>query len=189
MKTRAGRKFFLTALFLIVSALTQATPDAGAGEKAMAFSIRSDDIRDGERIARRFTCEGEDVSPELHWQDAPEGTESFVLIVEDPDAPVGTFIHWVLYNIPADLEGLERGASRSAAIKGDMREGVTGFGRRGYNGPCPPPGHGDHRYYFRLLALDTKKLDVRNNANKADVEEAMRGHTLAEASLMGIYSR
>ncbi len=161
-----------------------------AGERQMAFSLKSDDIQQGERIEKRFTCDGEDLSPELHWDDVPAGTKSLALIVEDPDAPMGTFIHWVLYNIPADLGGLARGASRSEAMeKAGMKEGTTGFGRRGYNGPCPPPGHGDHRYYYRLLALDVKKLDVRGKANKADVEEAMRGHILAEASLMGIYSR
>ncbi len=151
----------------------------------MGFSIKSADFKDGQRVPRRFTCEGEDISPELSWEGAPEGTESLALIVEDPDAPMGTFIHWVIYNLPPDLKGLRRGASGSGAIK----EGVSSFGRIGYNGPCPPPGHGDHRYYFRLRALDVKELDVTKNANKGDVEEAMNGHILAETSLMGIYSR
>ncbi len=181
----------LLALITIAAAAWAAGAQAAmAGERQMAFSLKSSDIQQGERIEKRFTCDGEDISPELHWEDVPAGAESLALIVEDPDAPMGTFIHWVLYDIPADLDGLARGASRSDALKrAGMKEGTTGFGRRGYNGPCPPPGHGDHRYYFRLLALDVKRLDVRGNANKADVEEAMRGHILAEASLMGIYSR
>ncbi len=186
MTTRS--KFILAALLLVLVCVPWA-PRARAGEKDMTFVLESKDIRAGERISRRFTCEGEDVSPELHWHGVPPGTKSLALIVEDPDAPMGTFIHWVLYNIPADLGGLSRGASRTTAIKGEMREGVSGFGRTGYNGPCPPPGHGDHRYFFNLVALDIKKLDVKDNANKADVDEAMTGHILAEASLMGTYSR
>jgi len=177
------KKFYIPFFVLIFVALA-AFNQAVAGDE-MGFSIKSVHIKQGERIERRFTCDGEDISPELKWDGVPEGTQSLVLIVEDPDAPMGTFIHWVVYDIPAALGGFETGASGGGALA----EGISSFGRKGYNGPCPPRGHGDHRYYLRLKALDIKRLNVKDRANRADVEAAMNGHVLAETYIMGIYGR
>ncbi len=182
-----AKKIYILFFALLFSGMAGVYPAVAEG--VMEFSIKSADIKANERVATRFTCDGEDLSPGLEWEGAPEGAKSLVLVVEDPDAPMGTFIHWVIYNIPAGLSGLERGASGTSAITGGMKEGVSSFGRIGYNGPCPPPGHGDHRYFFRLSALDVAELEVREGANKADVEAAMKGHVLSETSIMGTYSR
>ena len=133
-------------------------------------------------IPRRHTCDGDDVSPPLSWGDPPEGTSSFALIVDDPDAPAGVFTHWVAWGIPADARGLDEGESPSGSGKND-------FGRQAWGGPCPPPGHGPHHYVFRLLALDTATLDVGWGAGKQELERAVEGHVLKEARLVGTYER
>jgi len=185
--TIRAKKIYI--LFFVIFITGIGYSHTGAAGEEMGFSIKSSDIKAGERVAARFTCDGEDLSPALEWEGAPDGTESLALIVEDPDAPMGTFIHWVIYDIPGAVSGLKRDASKTAAITGGMKEGVSSFGRVGYNGPCPPPGHGEHRYYFRLRALDIKELDVKKGADQADVEAAMNGHVLAETSIMGTYGR
>jgi len=179
-------------IYILFFALLYLTMGGRAPAKAggfMGFDITSADIRANEPVATRFTCDGEDISPELRWEGAPQGTLSLALIAEDPDAPGGIFIHWVVYDIPADITGFKRGASGAKALGEGAKEGVSSFGREGYNGPCPPPGHGEHRYYFRLTALDIERLAVKNRANKADVKAAMEGHVLAETSIMSTYSR
>ncbi|MBI5810886.1 MAG: YbhB/YbcL family Raf kinase inhibitor-like protein [Deltaproteobacteria bacterium] len=155
----------------------------------MAFKVESLDIKEGGRIARSFTCEAEDTSPEIIWHDPPKGVKGYALITEDPDAPAGTFTHWVLYDIPASLNKLERGIGNPASLKDGMKHGVTDFGAKRYNGPCPPKGHGIHRYYFILRALDVATLGLSAGAKKNDVEKAMKGHIIGEARLMGTYSR
>ncbi|MFQ5441986.1 MAG: YbhB/YbcL family Raf kinase inhibitor-like protein [Thermodesulfobacteriota bacterium] len=159
------------------------------GDGAMAFGIKSPDFKEGQRIPVKFTCEGEDLSPELVWEGPPEGTKSYTLIVEDPDAPMGTFIHWVVYDVPPHLQKLERGIGGGGGLEGPVKQGVSSFGNTGYGGPCPPKGHGDHRYFFILRALDVENLGVGAGAEKADVERAMEGHILGEVSIMGKYSR
>ena len=145
----------------------------------------------GGMIPGKHTCDGEDVSPALSWSGAPPTTASFVIIMDDPDAPPGTWIHWVLYDLPGDLgvlkpalpktEKLESGAAHGACW------GVNSFSRVGYYGPCPPPG-APHRYYFRLYALDTR-LELPPGLTKQQILRAMEGHVLAEAELMGKYGR
>lgn len=176
--------FLLTALiFLYVF------PAYSSGGDAMALKIDSPDLKEGTRIAKRFTCEGEDLSPEITWSGAPAGVKSYSLITEDPDAPAGTFVHWVLYDIPAGTDKIERGAGNSASLKDGMKHGATDFGTKRYGGPCPPKGHGDHRYYFILRALDVETLGLPAGAKRSEVERAMKGHILGEARLMGKYSR
>jgi len=141
-------------------------------------------------IPPRFTCEGKDLSPPLAWSDAPQGTRSFVLIVDDPDAPDPaapqmTWVHWVLYDIAPTATGLPEAVAPSALPAG-TREGLNGFGRTGYGGPCPPTGR--HRYFFKLYALDIT-LPALQRPTKAAVEHAMRGHVLAEATLIGTYAK
>lgn len=156
------------------------------GGDEMAFKISSPDFKEGDTIPKKFTCEGEDVSPELNWEGAPAGTKSYSLIVEDPDAPVGTFTHWVLYDIPGNLNTLKRGATSGG---GDFKTGATDFGRSSYGGPCPPRGHGTHRYFFILRALDIESLGLTSGARKTEVEKKLKGHVLAEARLMGVFKR
>lgn len=140
----------------------------------------------GELIPAKYTCDGEDVSPALEWADPPEGTRSFALIVDDPDAPSGLFLHWLIWNIPGSEKGMaDRVGDADGSASGGL-QGRNGFGKLGYGGPCPPGG--THRYFFRLYALDTI-LDAPAGATRERVERAMQGHVLAEAELMGRYRR
>jgi Raf kinase inhibitor-like YbhB/YbcL family protein len=159
-------------------------------EAAMGLTLKSPDFSHGGGIPRRFTCEGEDASPALEWAGVPAGTRTLALIVDDPDAPDPaaprmTWVHWVLYDLPADSAGLAAAISPRALPPG-TREGRNDWKRTGYGGPCPPIGR--HRYFFRLYALDTFLGDLRQPA-KAQLEQAMRGHVLAQAELMGTYQK
>jgi Raf kinase inhibitor-like YbhB/YbcL family protein len=138
-----------------------------------------------EPIPATFTCDGEDASPPLQWNDPPHGTRSYALIVDDPDAPVGTWVHWVLYDLPADVRALEQAVPPDAERPDGSRHGKNSWGRLGYGGPCPPSG--THRYFTKLYALDTA-LDLDAGANAKQVLGALEGHILAEAQLMGTYS-
>jgi hypothetical protein len=136
-------------------------------------------------IPSKYTCDSLDVSPPLQISGVPEKTRSLVLIVDDPDAPNKTWVHWVLYNLPPDTESLPENFPTDAELESGARQGVTDFGSTGYGGPCPPSG--THRYFFKLYALDTM-LDIEGEGTKAEVTEAMKGHILAQAQLMGKYS-
>lgn len=138
-------------------------------------------------IPKKFTCEGPDLSPPLSWSGAPPGTQSFALIVDDPDAPAGTWVHWVLYDLPANTKDLAEGVPKEAQLSNGARQGRNDFRKIGYGGPCPPPGK-PHRYFFKLYALD-KMLDLKAGASKVEAESAMKGHILAQAQLMGRYGR
>lgn len=143
----------------------------------------------GGRIPLRFTCEGENISPPLSWRGVPEGTKSFALTCEDPDAPGGTFHHWAIWNISGARMGLAE-AFKPAAADHAIAEAINGFGKRGYRGPCPPKGHGVHHYHFRLFALDVEHLPVEGKAARCDaVADAARAHALAAAQLTGLYER
>ncbi len=151
------------------------------------LELRSDAFEDGGDIPVRYTCLGEDVSPGLNWSDVPAGTQSFVLIVDDPDAPFGTWVHWVAYDIPKDAAGLKEDVPKKFMLDNGTRQGFNSFRRIGYGGPCPPPGR-PHRYVFRLYALDTV-LRLGPGAGKGALTRAMRGHVLNEARLTGRFGR
>jgi hypothetical protein len=153
----------------------------------MPLQLTSAAFTEGSPIPVKYTCDGQDVSPPLKWSGAPEGARSFALIADDPDAPAGTWVHWVLYNLPASAAELPEGVPTSESIAGGGKQGRNDFGRFGYGGPCPPRGN-PHRYFFKLYALDTE-LNLPAHAAKPDVERAMRGHILAEEQLMGTYKR
>lgn len=153
----------------------------------MAFEIKSPVFAEGENIPKKYTCEGPDLSVPLTWTDPPAGTKSFALIADDPDAPMGTWVHWVLYDIPAEVRQLPEGVSRQETLKDGTRQGVTDFRRIGYGGPCPPPGP-VHRYFFKLYAAD-KKIGLLPGAAKRQVLDAIKGHILGEVQLMGRYKR
>lgn len=156
----------------------------------MTLTLTSPAFIDGGSIPAKYTCEGEDLSPALSWSGAPAGTKSFVLIVDDPDAPdpkapQRVWVHWVLYNLPSDSKGLPEGAGAKAPPAG-AAIGVNDWSRADYGGPCPPIGR--HRYFHKLYALDTM-LDGLRKPLKRDVEAAMKGHILAEATLLGTYQK
>jgi len=157
------------------------------GGDVMALSIRSLAFKDGDLIGTKYTCKGEDISPPLSWEDAPSGTKSFALICDDPDAPFMTWVHWVIYDIPADVTGLSEGVPKDKTLSNGAKQGITDFRSIGYGGPCPPPG-GPHRYFFKLYALDTV-LNLKPGLTKKDLLKAMEGHILGEAQLIGRFKR
>jgi Raf kinase inhibitor-like YbhB/YbcL family protein len=148
-----------------------------------AFVLTSSAFTHGSPIPIQFTCDGGDQPPPLQWTGAPPGTRSFALIVHDPDAPGGDFAHLVTFNLPPAARAYPPDGAAAGV------PGTNDFGKSGYNGPCPPRGHGRHRYYFTLSALDRDRLDLPQGARRAEVESARRGHMLAQAELMGTYER
>jgi Raf kinase inhibitor-like YbhB/YbcL family protein len=172
---------------LALLAIAAGAPRCAAAD---ALTLTSDAFANGAAIPTRHTCEGEDVSPALAWSGAPPATKSFVVIVDDPDAPdpaapKGTWVHWVLYEVPASAHALPAAAARASLPPG-TREGLNDWNATGWRGPCPPVGR--HRYVFKLYALDAVLGDVAH-PTKAAVEQAMRGHVLAEAQLTGVYQK
>lgn len=153
----------------------------------MAFELKSDAFQNGKLIPARYTCDGVNLSPKLMWSGAPEKTKSFALISDDPDAPVGTWVHWVVWNIPAASSELKEGIAKIPALPDGTKQGFTDFKRAGYGGPCPPGG--THRYFFKLYALDNTIDNLPSNATKSQLESAMKGHILGKSELMGTYSR
>ncbi len=153
----------------------------------MEIQLASPAFAEGGTIPQKYTADGEDVSPPLTWPDAPEGTQSFALVCEDPDAPRKTWIHWVLYNVPAAARELVEGQAQEAHLSGGAMQGVNDFGKVGYGGPSPPPGK-PHRYYFKLYALDAR-LPAQERLTRDRLLAAMNGHILAEGQVMGTYGR
>jgi hypothetical protein len=153
----------------------------------MPFELKTTASAAGGEIPKKHTCDGADVSPALNWNHAPAGTQSFALIADDPDAPVGTWTHWIIWNIPAQTTALPEGVPKVVDSGDGARQGRNDFKRIGYGGPCPPPGK-PHRYFFRLYALDAK-LDVKAGAGRSELEQAMKEHVLAHTELMGTYRR
>jgi Raf kinase inhibitor-like YbhB/YbcL family protein len=153
----------------------------------MSLALSSKSFSNGGEIPKKFTCDGEDVSPELSWNEAPAGTKSWALLADDPDAPVGNWNHWTVWNVPPEARGLREGVSKTAQLPDGTQQGLNDFGKVGYNGPCPPPGK-PHRYYCKLFALDTK-LTLKERSRKQDLESAMKGHVLGQAEWMGRYGR
>jgi Raf kinase inhibitor-like YbhB/YbcL family protein len=137
----------------------------------------------GTDIPRKFTCDGPDVSPALSWNDPPKGTETFALVMDDPDAPGGTWVHWVIYDLPAEIRELCEGVPKERDLSGGARQGRNDFGKIGYNGPCPPRG-AVHRYFFKLYALNSK-MNLKPRVSKDELERAMKGHILAQVELVG----
>ena len=182
---------FLTAVLLIALAgcgagdRTKNDPQEGTSmdnATLAKLSLTSDAFKDGQPIPAEYTCDGAGRSPALSWGEPPPGTGSFALVVDDPDAPGGTFRHWGVFDIPATERSI------GAGVKGGT-EASNDFGKPGYGGPCPAKGHGPHRYRFKLFALDVERLDTLANPRVADVETAARKHAIAEGELIGTYDR
>ena len=157
------------------------------GGEAMALQLDSSAFQANAKIPQKYTCDGENLSPPLSWKEPPAGTESFALISDDPDAPMGTWVHWVLYNLPGDATELPEGVAQTETLPNGAKQGMTDFRKVGYGGPCPPPGK-PHRYFFKLYALKSP-LNLPPGATKADFLVAAQEHILAQAELVGIYER
>ena len=153
----------------------------------MSIQITSTAFSEGQPISQKYTCQGNDFSPPLAWTNTPPNTKSLALIMDDPDAPAGTWVHWVLYDLPATTTELAENTPKSAQLPGGTKQGLNSWPRLGYNGPCPPSGK-PHRYFFKLYALDTM-LNLKPGVTKKDLLKAMEGHVLAEGQLMGTYQR
>ena len=153
----------------------------------MAFKLTSNSFSQGRTIPQKHTCDGADISPALQWTDAHQGTQSFSLIMDDPDAPGGTWVHWLLYNLPASVHELPEALPKKKELSSGAQQGLNDFRKNGYGGPCPPPGPA-HRYSFRLYALDCmSKLEP--GATKSELEKAVQGHILGQTELMCRYGR
>jgi Raf kinase inhibitor-like YbhB/YbcL family protein len=175
--------------FVLVTILSSCNTDEPTVEADMPFELKSDAFVNGQSIPAKHSCIGKNVSPALTWNDPPAGTQSFALIMEDPDAPMGTWVHWVLSNIPIDRRGLEEDlpvTGKNVANTNGIFVGKNSSGNIGYDGPCPP--RGTHRYYFKLYALDIQ-IGLLPGATKEDVLREMNGHVLAQAELMGTFSK
>lgn len=152
----------------------------------MEIKMKSTAFGEGGMIPKKYTCDGEDVSPPLSWGPVPGGTKSLALICDDPDAPMGTWVHWVLFNLPPNIQELPENIPPQKMLENGAKHGITDFRRLGYGGPCPPGG--THRYYFKLYALDTE-INLDAGITKKQLLKAMEGHILAEGQLMGKYKR
>jgi hypothetical protein len=176
----------LIALLLVPALLIAAAVPLWSQQQRRDMKIESSAFAPGQPIPQKYTCEGTDVSPAFRWSGAPAGTKTFALIADDPDAPARTWVHWVLFNLPAATQLLPEAVPKTESAAGGV-QGRNDFGKIGYGGPCPPPGH-PHRYFFKLYALDSELL-LTSSATKKDVDGAMQGHVLAQAELMGTYQR
>jgi Raf kinase inhibitor-like YbhB/YbcL family protein len=173
------------SVFILCGANLGVSANSATGKATM--QITSTAFREGQPIPEEYTCDEKNASPPLQWTGAPESTKSLVVIADDPDAPVGTWVHWVLYDLPPSVSALPEGLPKSQHTPQGAKQGLNDFKHLGYGGPCPPPGK-PHRYFFKLYALDTV-LNLRPGSRKQDVERAMDKHVLAEGHLMGTYQR
>jgi Raf kinase inhibitor-like YbhB/YbcL family protein len=191
-------KFVLATLILILTSNLVIANDCFAGplrrlanmERNMQkpkLVMYSSAFKNGERIPTHYTADDANVSPPLSWGTPPTGTKSFALICEDPDAPMGTFIHWIIYDIPADKKGLQQGVSTQPSLPDGTKQGTTSFHKIGYGGPAPPPGK-PHRYFFKLYALDSM-FNLPNSIDAKQFHSFVSAHTLGEADLLGTYGR
>jgi len=185
------KQFFL--VFTLISLLTlylwsEDTKNIGIADMSSSrLTITSSAFKMGSTIPKKYTGDGVDVSPPLSWDGVPEGTKSLALISDDPDAPVGTWVHWVIFNIPSSEKGLPEGVPKQNTLSNGAKQGMNDFRKIGYNGPAPPPGK-PHRYYFKLYALDIV-LDLPAGIKKSELLKAMEGHILSTSEYMGTYQR
>ncbi len=184
MKEQTDRIIIIVMFFLLCLGLVCDVFSATKGGRTMKITSRA--FNDGEMIPMKYTCDGNDVSPPLEWDNVPENTKSLALISDDPDAPGGTWVHWVVYDIPASMKTLTENIRPERELSSGIRQGNNDWSKIGYGGPCPPSG--THRYYFKLYALNAV-LSLKPGATKEQLLRAMKGHILEEAQLMGKYQR
>ena len=178
---------FLYSLFLSILVCSgQSKNQTSKIKEGGEMEIKSSAFKEGAIIPGKYTCDNIDISPPLEWSQIPDGTKTFALICDDPDAPVGTWVHWVLFNLPGNILELPENMPKLEVLKNGGKQGKNDFGKIGYGGPCPPGG--THRYYFKIYALD-KELDTKPGITKKELLKAMEGYILAEGQLMGRYKR
>ena len=171
-------------VFLLALGVTSALAQGRGGS---SVKVTSSAFAPGTMIPEQYTCKGNDVSPAIEWGEAPAQATSFAVIMDDPDAPRGTWVHWVMWNIPASTRSLPQGVAKHEQLDDGTRQGRNSNGNVGYNGPCPPMGQ-THRYFFRMYALDTK-LDLTAGAERSELDAAMKGHVLAQGEYMGTFHK
>jgi len=185
--TKVNRLRAARAVFAFLIGVVVANSSAAQKTEKGQMQLTSTAFSEAAPIPAKYTCDDKNLSPPLKWSGVPAGAKSLVLIADDPDAPVGTWIHWVLYALPSSVTELPEDVPKGQYTVGGGRQGVNDFKHLGYGGPCPPPGKA-HRYFFKLYALDAP-LDMKPGATRKDVERAMEKHVLAQAQLMGTYNR
>ena len=180
--------FFAALLFACASPPqpVEQHPAATPQEEKVGLKVTSTAFNEGQPIPKQYTCDGINISPPLEWSGVPKTAKTIAIICDDPDAPAGTWVHWVLYNLPADKIGLIENTPATEILPGGGLQGTNDFKKIGYGGPCPPSG--THRYFFKLYALDAE-LSLKSGATKADLEKAMEGHIVSQGRLMGTYRR
>jgi len=183
----AGRLTAAALAGLTVLPESRGEPAATSKETKPMIKVTSPAFSAGQPIPTKYTCDGADVSPPLKWDGVPDGTKSLALICDDPDAPAGTWVHWVVYDLPRTATELTEKTAATDTLPNGAKQGLNDFKRTGYGGPCPPPGE-THRYFFKLYALSIA-TSLKPRASKADVLRAMQGHVLAEGELTGTYQR
>jgi len=188
-----GFAIALLATTMVAACVKQQKPSSvmapGPGQTpspSNVFTLTSNAFKDGQPIPRQYTCDGVNVSPGLEWTGVPKTAKTITIIADDPDAPSGTFTHWVLYNLPSETMGMVENLPATQNLKSGGQQGENDFDQVGYGGPCPPSG--THHYFFKIYALDDE-LTLNAGAKKADVEKAMEGHIVGQAQLMGTYKR
>jgi Raf kinase inhibitor-like YbhB/YbcL family protein len=189
---RKNGLLFAMLLLIMATVVGCAQPSPPAEQvlpesEEMPLTMTSTAFADGANIPAKYTCDGESISPELAWAQVPAGTASFALIMEDPDAPIKNFTHWVIFNLPPDTQGLPEAVPKDATLANGALQGKNGGGSTRYLGPCPPKGS-PHHYRFTLYALDTS-LDLTAGASKDQVLQAMEGHIIGQGQLVGLYQR
>lgn len=173
----------LVVFMILINCSKEGNSKDPGGVTMTALKVTSTAFKEGEMIPRKYTCDDRDVSPQLGWSGVPAGATSIAIICDDPDAPAGTWVHWVVFNIPAAVKVLAEGVS---SLPAGARLGINDFRKKNYGGPCPPGG--THRYYFKVYALDTM-LNLKEGSTKGELLKAMEGHILAQGQVMGKYSR
>ena len=188
MRYKVAQIFFFPLLLITLGGCKAVAPiSPPEGERTMTIKISSPAVEEGGLIPRRFTCDGEDLSLPLAWSGMPPEAKSLALIVDDPDAPVGIWVHWILYDMSPTLTSLPEGVVKTPSVSGIGIQGTNDFHKIGYGGPCPPKGK-PHRYFFKLYALDSL-LNLQPGVTKAALEKAMQGHILAQGQWFGVYRR
>ena len=181
------RQTFICLATLAVLSIAGQSHNTKTGAKIMEIKLTSPSFEEGGTIPTKYTCDGADISPHLKWDSVPEGTKSIALIADDPDAPKGTWVHWVIFNLPPVARELPEHLTNGELLLNGAKQGMNDSHKIGYGGPCPPPGNA-HRYYFKIYALDSI-VSLKPNATKADLVRAMDGHILGHGQLMGKYAR
>ena len=186
-RAKQMRRFALALCVLVATAFGAVAVVMQPPASSKRMQLTSSAFKNNEPIPKQYTCEGKNISPPLTWSGAPSGTRSFVLIVDDPDAPGGVWTHWLVFDLPADTTELAEDMPKTQNITGNAKQGTNDFKRLGYGGPCPPPGRA-HRYFFKIYALDTV-LDLKPGASRRQVEAALAQHVLAQGQLVGTCGR